>query len=70
MLEAGWRSQGARRAHNPEVAGSIPVPAPVSSQLHLFRGIKPLEAGLVWPAMTYVCTVDVRTQNFQPTGDS
>src|SRR3954447_1787365 len=40
--DAGWSSQVARRAHNPEVAGSNPAPAmskgPVTRGLSYFAG--------------------------------
>ena len=42
--DAGWSSQVARRAHNPEVAGSNPAPA-TTKALHLrgFRRSAPYE---------------------------
>ena len=30
--DAGWSSPVARRAHNPKVAGSNPVPAPIEEE--------------------------------------
>ncbi len=37
MNNAGWSSQVARRAHNPEVAGSNPVPATRLSSVFYFK---------------------------------
>lgn len=39
--DAGWSSSVARWAHNPEVAGSNPVPATTAHRLGSLRGTEP-----------------------------
>ena len=47
FLIAGWSSLVARRAHNPEVAGSNPAPATAHSRLE--PGLDPVQAGFfIW----------------------
>ena len=45
---AGWSSLVARRAHNPKVIGSNPIPATKKTQV---RGIESLTCFRVYPAL-------------------